>query len=239
MTYNNHGRVIVCLEKIVSKPYIFELIDNKRVDIREKLNPKFAPARRRKLKDPKFTIISNNCWGGHVYRYFGVEYLTPTVGLYFFASDYTRFVSNLEYYMGLDLKFIDVNESKHKDMLIKRKQQNCPLGILDDVEIVFLHYKTQEEAYSKWNRRKKRMNWNHLVFKNSEMNQCTMEDLKAFDALPAEPKLCFVSQDYGVKSQVVVKSKTPGNVPDDTTEFRSYVDLVKFINGDKNFKKHQ
>ncbi|WP_113846262.1 DUF1919 domain-containing protein [Enterococcus durans] len=25
-------------------------------------------------------IISNNCWGGHVYRYFGMKYLSPAIG---------------------------------------------------------------------------------------------------------------------------------------------------------------
>ena len=39
-----------------------------------------------KLLNKKFTIISNNCWGGWVYREFAVPYQTPTIGLFFLAS---------------------------------------------------------------------------------------------------------------------------------------------------------
>lgn len=216
--------------------YLKQKLINARIKIREKLNPLFGPGRLNKLKDPNFTIISNNCWGGHVYRYFATEYLSPTVGLYFYASDYIRFITNLKYYMSLDLVVTDVEHSKHREDL-KKNNKHCPIGILDDVEIVFLHYKTKEEAYKKWNRRRERMNWNHIVYKMSEMNQCTAEDLKAFDALPLEPKFCFVSKDYGLRSQVIMKGNTPGNIEDDTTPFRDYINLVKFINGEQDFKK--
>lgn len=36
-----------------------------RIQIRERLNPIFAPIRKRKIKNPEtLTILSNNCWGG-------------------------------------------------------------------------------------------------------------------------------------------------------------------------------
>ena len=60
--------------------------------LREYTNPWFALARRKKLNRADFTVISNNCWAGSVYRYFGLPYLSPTAGLYFFASDYIKFV---------------------------------------------------------------------------------------------------------------------------------------------------
>ena len=62
--------------------------------------------RNRKLLDKDITIISNNCWGGHVYRYLGIKYLSPTVGLYFFANDYVKFCEDLKYYISQELKFI-------------------------------------------------------------------------------------------------------------------------------------
>ena len=218
--------------------YVKQKIVNARIKIREKLNYTLGPRRLSKLKDPRFTIISNNCWGGHVYRYFHQEYLSPTVGLYFYADDYIRFVSDLKHYMSLDLKLIDVDHSKHSEDL-RKTNKHCPVGVLEDVEIIFLHYKTPEEAYSKWNRRRERINWDHLVFKMSEMNQCTEEDLRAFDALPVEPKICFVSKDYGLKSQIIMKGNTPGNIVDDTTPFRTYINLIRYINGEPDFKKHQ
>ena len=68
--------------------------------LREYTNPWFASVRRMKLNRADFTIISNNCWAGSVYRYFGLPYLSPTAGLYFFASDYIKFVSNLQHYVN-------------------------------------------------------------------------------------------------------------------------------------------
>ena len=129
-----------------------EFINAARVKIRERMNLYLGQYRKKKLLDENVTIISNNCWGGHVYRYLGIEYLSPTIGLYFFADDYVKFCRNLKYYIGQELQFISVDKSKHKDNLIERNTK-CPIGVLDDIEVVFLHYKSEQEALEKWNRR--------------------------------------------------------------------------------------
>lgn len=54
-----------------------------------------SKVRRSKIKNKDFTIISNNCWGGYVYRYYGLEYNSPTIGGYFFSEDYIKFLKNL------------------------------------------------------------------------------------------------------------------------------------------------
>lgn len=148
---------------------------------------------RKTIKSRDFTIISNNCWAGKVYQYFDMPYLTPTVGLYFFTDDYLKFISNLKYYMGLKLQFISENDSKYKDILLK-KGRSCPIGVLDDVEIVFLHYKSEKEAYEKWERRKKRINWNNLYFKISRQNLCTEDHLRMFANLPYQNKIILNSR---------------------------------------------
>lgn len=139
---------------------------------------------KKRIKSRDFTVISNNCWAGKLYQYLDMPYLSPTVGLYFFADDYIRFLKNLQYYISLDLEFISIEESKYRDELIRRKHDSAPLAKLDDVEIVFLHYKTKEEAKEKWNRRKQRINWDKMYFKFSKMNLCTEEHLREFNELP-------------------------------------------------------
>lgn len=52
--------------------------------IREKTNSRFSKGRQNHLTRSDFSIISNNCWAGTVYRYFGLPYQSPTAGLYFF-----------------------------------------------------------------------------------------------------------------------------------------------------------
>lgn len=213
---------------------LFEkLLDPIRVRFRERLNPYLGNLRQHKLNNNKFTIISNNCWGGHVYRFFNLPYDSPTIGLYLFSEDYIRFVYNLNYYLNMELLFIPYQKSKYKDILEMRGETKCPIGVLDDIEIIFLHYHTPEEALQKWTRRKKRIHWDNLIFKMSEQNLCSLKFLQQFDNLPVKNKLLFTSADYGLASQVVFGDWVGHEeVVNDTLHFRKYVDLVKLINGE-------
>lgn len=162
--------------------------------IEERLRPFFADFRRKKLKRFDFTIISNNCWGGICYEYFGLVKQSPTVGTFFFAEDYLKFVKRLKYYLSLELRFINVDESKHFSYL-KEHEIRCPIGILDDVEVFFLHYSNESLAKEKWSRRVRRVNWENLIFKFSQMNECSFDHLLMFDKmdLPGK-KFMFVNK---------------------------------------------
>ena len=204
----------------------------------EKTNPFLGPIRRgiNKIR-PDFTIISNNCWAGSVYRWLNLPYMTPTAGLYFFAEDYVKFLSNLRYYCSIEVQELDLKDSKYKDIIEKKGQQNVPLGKLDDVEIVFLHYPTFAEAKEKWERRCKRICWENLIVKNAEMNGCTPEQIKAFDKLPFDRKFIFTTRDYEIGSQIIFKEYIgKDQVKDDTTLFNKYVDIIKLLK-DRPFKK--
>lgn len=139
-----------------------------------------------------FIILSNNCWGAHVYRYFGVPYNTPTVGVYIWLDSYLKFLKNLDYYLAQELRFINYKESHHKDLLIERGETEKPIRMLDDVEIVFVHYKSPEEAKEKWNRRTARMDKEHLLVKCSMQNGMTEEQVREFDQLEYKHKMVFV-----------------------------------------------
>lgn len=196
----------------------------------------FAKIRKKGLKQSDFSIISNNCWGGHVYRRYGLPYLSPTVGLYFFSEDYIRFVADLSNYCKQPLRFIPYKSSKHRNELLKRGQTNVPIGILgDDVEIVFLHYSSEKEAYEKWTRRCERINYGNLIIKISEMNGCTHTILESFKALPYTKKVAFVTQktkeqlNYGI---LVKRYANEERVLNDTTYYAKHIDLKQLINGD-------
>lgn len=55
-----------------------------------------AKERQKKLLGKDFTIISNNCWGGMIYESYNLPKNSPTVGLFFFAEDYIRFLKDLK-----------------------------------------------------------------------------------------------------------------------------------------------
>ncbi len=192
----------------------------------------FGKIRNLSLKSDKFTIISNNCWGGLVYQRYNLPYNTPTVGLYFFADDYIKFVSDLEYYLSLKLNFIDVEKSRHYEVLQRRGELDVPIGILDDVEIVFLHYKDKEEAFNKWERRKTRVDRSNLIIKFSEMNQCTDQHLARFNNLPYKIKFVFTHNIRpDIESSVVYygyEMKT--EVENDTNKYADYIQIDSLIN---------
>ena len=149
---------------------------------------------RRCIRNRDFSIISNNCWGGHAYRYFGREYSSPTVGLYFPAKDYIKFVYNLRYYLSLDLKFIPLEGSGHEETIRRSGKGTVPIGVLDDVQIVFLHYQTEKEAYEKWNRRKARINYKNIIIKFSDLGPASEEILQQFNELPFKNKFMIVNR---------------------------------------------
>ena len=200
--------------------------------IRDFTNPIFGVIRRKQLKTTEITIISNNCWSGHFYRWFQLPYDSPTVGLYIFPDDYLKLAYNIRQYMALELKFIPLEQSKYKDILIERNEQHVPIGILNDVEIIFLHYHSQEEAYIKWNRRKERIHWDNIYFKFSEMNGCSEGHLRAFDSLPTDKKVMFtVYSRPDLHSAIHMKGyEKQGQILADTMNFKPNLNLVRFIN---------
>ena len=107
------------------------------------------------LKNKNFTIISNNCWGGFVYQKFGLEYMTPFIGLFIFAPDYIKLLNDFENLIFSKVSFIEPKSSRYiQEILVDDKLPKYPIGILNnDIEIHFLHYKSEKEALEKWNRR--------------------------------------------------------------------------------------
>ena len=214
------------------------IIKSLRLRLRDLTDPYFGRIRQKKLYNKDFTIISNNCWAGSVYRRYNLPYKSPTVGLYFFADDYVRFVSNLREYFGTPLCFISANEARHKKQIIENNRQNVPIARLGDVEIVFLHYHSEQEAEEKWKRRVERINWDNIIVKFSEMNNCHIEEIMAFDKINISKKVVFVTKDYKIESQIIFRdSLGKYNISDDTTLFNSYFDLLGFLNTGKLIQK--
>lgn len=183
-----------------------------------------------RIKNKQLTIISNNCWGGIFYRNNNLEYLSPTLGLFFMAEDYIKFVYDLNHYINSDLTFISIEESKHKDYLNKLNYKS-PIGKIDDVEIMFLHYKDEQEAFEKWERRKQRINWNNILYKFSDQNRCTFKEIKAFNDLPVKNKLLFTSRKYdGIDSVQLKKYEKNECIADDIKCYKKYINIYDFLN---------
>lgn len=149
-------------------------------------------------------------------------------------DDYIKFITNLSYYLDQDIEFINYTESKYADSLAQKGETNVPIGLLGDVEVVFLHYHSVEEAREKWNRRKRRVHPENIWFKISEMNGCTQEHLKTFDALPTNKKILLAAHQYDL-DYCVYRSDwaSMGHIDDDTSLFNKGFNLAKTINKGK------
>lgn len=153
------------------------------------------------------SIISNNCFAGRVMQDLGMQYNSPTLGLYFWFPDYIEFLTHLKYYLtDAKLEFVEHSKYALGDERRKMWKHWYPIGLLDGkVEIAFLHYHSEKEAAEKWYRRSKRINWSNLLIIGFEQNLCTVDDIKAFDDLPFEHKIFFSSKELvGVKSNCYI-----------------------------------
>lgn len=188
--------------------------------------------RQEKINNLDFTIISNNCWGGICYEYFGLKKLSPTVGLYIFSNDYIKFIYNLKEYLSKPMIFITYEESKYKNILLKRGHTNVPIGLLGDVEIIFLHYLDEKSALEKWERRTKRVNYNNLIIKYSNQNYSSYEDIEKIIKLELGKKIIFSSQKINGTNKIIYYSelKDAPELLNDTYIWNKYIDIFSIIN---------
>lgn len=184
-----------------------------------------AAYRHNRLSNTDFTIISNNCWGGMVYEAHNLPKNSPTVGMFFMADDYIKFLSHLKDYLAAELAFIKPEDSRWKkenatsgdkrwgsypigklEIFLSGGYSKNELSTTESIEIFFLHYRSEKEAKEKWERRIKRINWDRLLVKFNDQNGCTEEHIKAFDALPYKNKVCFTVKEHPYKSVVRIRA---------------------------------
>ena len=196
-----------------------------------------APIHRQGLNTNDFTIISNNCWGGRVYQYFGIEYKTPTIGMYFFPSDFNQFCNNLDFYITRDPVIVDWNESKWKKYLtLQYNIINMPLiARINDIELILLHYHSELDFKNKWKRRRNRINWDSLIFKSNDQNFCTEFDCEEFCTKNIDQNRIFftANQNWFAKYNCTIFYKDDemyGFVKDDTMFPCENINMKSFIN---------
>lgn len=187
--------------------------------------------RRLFLHDKTFSIISNNCWGGNIYQYFGLPYKSPFAGLFIFPKDYLKLLGNLKYYMNLKPSYIDPKETVHKKALVNNGTYGkYPIGLLDDIEIHFLHYNTIETAIEKWERRKNRINYDNLLVKFCDKDLATADDIIDFCKLDYKKKIVLTAKQYPYLCNVKLKNENGDYIVNEWKNFKKTVNIIKFIN---------
>lgn len=139
--------------------------------------------RRKQLINSDFSIISSNCIGTFMYKDLGLPYLSPTINLSIGMNDFVKMAENLRWYMD-------------QELIQAKTKEEYPVGLLGDVKIRFIHYKTFEKAAQKWGERKKRINWDSLFIAGTEKDGCTYETIRRFEQLPYKNKVIFTRVIY-------------------------------------------
>ena len=189
-----------------------------------------------RLAHTNFVLISRNCWGGQVYQWLGIPYNTPFVGLFMFGPCYMKLLNDFDRYMSFSLKFCET--SKYPEA-----KNDYPIGLLDDIEIHFQHYKSREEAQEKWNRRKERMlkfkNKDDYFFSICDRRRVTDDDIMAFHKLDFKNKISFSFKKIkGLSNREHIKfiqdlAKKKGAPPNGKKRFKLtflYFDVVNYLN---------
>lgn len=137
----------------------------------------------RGIESRDFSLIASNCTGTLPYRFLDMQHLSPTVNLFFFAPDYLKFATQLEHYLTQPMRF--VAQSKYEQGRITHENHGrYPIGLLDDIEVHFMHYGSEADAAEKWHRRAARVNFDNLIFTFTDRDLCTPELIQQFNELP-------------------------------------------------------
>ena len=132
------------------------------------------------------TIISNNCFGGCISNDYHMEFCSPTINLQILPEEYPKFCKNLTYYMKVELMECKAMSMRHEKMcehMFGYVPTEYPMGLLDDILVVFQHYKTFAEAKECWGKRKARVDFENIGYFMHAKNETYADCVKEFLAL--------------------------------------------------------
>ncbi|WP_215182705.1 DUF1919 domain-containing protein [Paenibacillus albidus] len=191
----------------------------------------FQPESFLNLKNKNFSLISDDCWGGFLYKQLGLSYNTPFMWLYIRNNDYLKLISDVAYYLNQKIKFINIPGYNH------------PIGLLGDVHIFFNHYRNAEEAEGKWKKRLERFNWDNIYYKFSAVSE---EDASIFNVILKETdkKVSFSPQAYDYPQNIHLTGWQDEEARRQYVGFYQYLhlhsnkyfDAVEWLNGSGNFR---
>lgn len=188
-----------------------------------------------KTKSSKFCIISNDCWGAEIYKLLDRPFNTPFIGLMLMGPCYIKLLENLEPNLKLPLVF--KNESNYEEMQATKAGANFPMAVLGNtnIEIHFLHYKTEAEAAEKWITRVSRMDWDNLYIKyDCGKDYGSAETVKKFIDLKMPNKLLFGKEDLGFKEVIVINDYHKNAVKQFRSCFLSF-NPIGWLKGEINY----
>jgi uncharacterized protein (DUF1919 family) len=156
--------------------------------------------------DLDFTIISNNCWGCHIYQALDIACQTPFVGLLIPPKSYLRLLKHFDAFIRADLKFADQSVLASINLWREREGLRYPIGLLEkDVELHFVRFADKKDARTQWQQGCERIvsDPSRRFFKFDDRGGATADDVEEFCALPLRNKVCFTKARYRPPTVIV------------------------------------
>lgn len=186
---------------------------------------------RLRLRNKRFTLITQNCIGGIIYHNLGLEFLSPTINMRIGTlEDFLEFCSNFQQYMQLPL-VQDISS-----------QESYPVGTLGRIKIHLNHYKTFEEAVQKWESRKAKIQFDNIYIiatdwgGEGDINALPREYIERWASVKCKNLIVFTQKKYddipyakyiGTEK---MKKMLCTNRYTGLRGFEYYWDVVKFLN---------
>jgi uncharacterized protein (DUF1919 family) len=146
-----------------------------------KIRTALARAISQQLLPKSFCIISDDCWGGQLYRQLRLQYATPTAGLWIEPKEYLDFLNNMLQRKKHSLEFLP-------------SDKGYPLATCLGSTLHFMHYSSEEEARDKFTRRFDRINWNRILVKiDFGKPGYTTEDIERWNNIRLANSIAFYS----------------------------------------------
>ncbi len=153
----------------------------------------YKALKRRRLRNLSPTIIADNCSAGVILHDMGLKFNTPTINIGMRPEDHLKLLKNLKHYLAIEPVDVSEQVAQANGFLIDR---SYPVGQIDDIKVHFVHYKTFEDARTKWCERAKRVDYDNIFVFMSEKYGCTYQQIKEFDELPYPYKKIFTVKPY-------------------------------------------
>jgi len=210
--------------------------------------PNFDFRRYSSLRENPITILSDDCWGGHVYHSLDLPFTSPLVNIYWPRDSYCKFIQDPIFYLEQPL-CMERDGAPRENLF--------PIGRLGEgdqgVQLHFVHAPSFQKAKEHWDRRKKRINKNRIMikfgFSGAEIQR--EKYLEVFDKLPFQ-KICVYSGEANIEDVVYSERFEWDWYHGKRLEFVNYndwcrqekhfikiLDILKLLNGEKDYMREQ
>jgi len=150
------------------------------------INSVISSSFRRRLHNRDFTILSSNCIAGVIYNRLGLQFLSPTINMFFTQPDFVEFCLNLDYYLCQPLQF-EKSDLPYPVAVLKGTAD------IPTITLNFNHYKTEKEAEEKWESRKARINRDNLYIILYKLDGLTIEHAKKLENVTCSNKILLTA----------------------------------------------